>query len=435
MGKQSFVFDTEPGIGGTDKVKPLVSEMAERLEAPKPKSPIDSYKLVPRYKIRENKKNKYPKHSIDSLKESILSYGIQQDITAVYVMDEDMYVLETGHRRTAALDALIEEFRDYSGDKQDERYLLYNKNVKKYELAYLCKITGKIAENTDYDLIDENDLSKASDTVLDSEIRLQITNIEARNDDSSVRAANISRLSKLYTEKNKRNPKNQQINVNKKIAEDLNITDRQVKYYKTLDHLIPELKEEFEKNSISIKDGSNYAKLSPAEQNIILSLIKENAATSDISKGQVELLLKEKSALTKMCTEKEMELHMLLEEKAAASATMQADKDEEKEKQGEADIQVESEKDMQIESLREEIAILKNRKPEKIDTKMGELVKSELQFKASIGECEKAIIRMLDLLNNYKLLYDESSNIPRSMITKEQCNQELEKIKKLLLRV
>lgn len=438
MGKQKFDFNVNQSLSRAEEntkieqseiLTGVVGKIAKKIESPSVKSPLDEYKIVPRNKLRENKKNSYPQGSLDSLKETILDYGVQQDITAIYIMDEDFYVIEAGHRRKASVDLLIEEFESYTGDPDDERYKKYLKNVKKYEYGYVCKITGTILENITYDLEDEENLAGASNEVIDSEIRLHITNIQARNDDNGVRAKNIARLSKLYEEKNKRNPRNKQVNINKKIAEDLNMKERQVAYYKSLDNLIPELQEEFKKNKITIKEGSNYAQLSESEQKMILSLIK--AGTENISKEQIEMLTKEKSILISKMVEKEMQLQVLQESLEEAKLKKEEPTVNNKENKNEK-------KDQEIDRLKKEIeglnASLKVKKNDPPNPDVAMLVKADLQLKTTLVETEKLVKRVLDLSQSYKVMYDDNQiKEGLAVFNVSDCDRELEKIRKLLV--
>ncbi|MCM1162141.1 MAG: AAA family ATPase [Roseburia sp.] len=49
-------------------------------------------------KIGENKKNHYPKEKMESLQESILQFGLQQNLSVIYLTEDDSFVLEAGHR-------------------------------------------------------------------------------------------------------------------------------------------------------------------------------------------------------------------------------------------------------------------------------------------------------------------------------------------------
>lgn len=345
---------------------------------------------------------------MDSLKETVLRYGLQQDITAIYVTDEDMYVVETGHRRKTVIDLLIEEFENYEEDSEDERYLLYKKNVKKYEYGYVCKITGKIDEDVTYDLEDEDNLSSASDEVLESEIRLEITNIESRNDNAS-RAENIIRLSKLYEEQNRRNPKGSKININEKISEDSGISKRQVAYYKSLDNLIPELREEFYNNNITIVESSNYAKLSTEEQKTIVNLLQSG---KKLKSEEIKLLLHEKDMLEKELIRKSQELEEVQK--------VQIQKPDN-----------ENKKNLEIKELEKELAALKEKQKElvELDSTTKEIINTDIQLKALYEQCEKSLIKMKELFSRYKIMYNE--NAPKSVSSISDLEEKIQKLHSL----
>ena len=291
MAKQKFNILNHLGNGDNTSVPPaakeeetssLVSSMLEKLETPKVSSPLDCYKIIPRNKVRGNKKNDYPIIEIESLKESILQFGLIQDIVVSYITDEDMYVIEAGHRRRIAIDELIKEFTsDNAADPA--RYALYKKNIEKYERGYVCKISDTISENDRYDADNEEDLSSLPESAIDSEIRLILANNEVRSEDVRVKAKNVQRLAKLYARKNLELPKDRKININQQIGKDVNLKERQVAYYKNIDGLIPELQEEFYQKHISLKEGSCIAKLSAEDQEEILALIKENASKEKLN--------------------------------------------------------------------------------------------------------------------------------------------------------
>lgn len=268
-----------------------VSEMMERLEAPRQTSPLDCFKIIPRNKLRNNKKNDFPMSELESLKESILQFGLQHDITAAYITDEDMYVIEAGHRRRLVIDQLIEEFSKYTGN-DSERYALYKKNIAKYEYGYVCKITGTILENECYDIEDED----LPEDAIDSEIRLIITNTEVRSNDTLLNAVMVQRLAKLYSLKNLHLPTKEKINVNQTIANELGKSVRSIAYLQSIKNLIPELQQALSEKNISLKESSFIAGLSPEEQQEFLELL--NSSTKD-GRKKLKAALAEKQALKK----------------------------------------------------------------------------------------------------------------------------------------
>lgn len=255
---------------------------------------IFDIKYIPRSKIRENKKNHYPQDQVEKLKDSILHFGLQQNLTVVYLEEKDIYVLEAGHTRTRAIDDLIKEFENYP-NKEDEYYKLYQLNIEEYKLkGYPCKVSSVIKDGTAYDYTEDTDLADIPEDVIDSEIRLIITNEMSRDRSPATTAANVDRLHKLYQRKNIGKKKQEKINVANQIAEDLNLKKRQVMNYTSLQNLIPELRKEFESNNITLTESTNYAKLSHEEQKTLLQLLESG---SKVSKSELEALIKEKKAL------------------------------------------------------------------------------------------------------------------------------------------
>lgn len=255
-----------------------------------PKSLLDAYKIIPRNKIRFNKRNNYPLNEMEKLETYILEYGLIEDIVVVYSEDEDIYIIESGHRRTTALDNLIERYKDWSGEPNDDHYVLYVKNVKKYENGYVCKVIERITDTIDYDSMDD----VLTDSIIDSEIRLILANEGSRTISPAVKAANVQRLSNLLERKNKGKHRSEMININERIATELGITPRQVIKYKQVNNLIPELKQLFENDKISLSDSSNFSKLSPEVQKdiyqVILSGKKASAQKIDELKRSNRLL-------------------------------------------------------------------------------------------------------------------------------------------------
>lgn len=399
-----------------------VSNHVERIQRTETKEKNSfEIKYIYRDKIRLNKKNNYPREDLEKMKESILHFGLQQNLTVAYLTEEDKYVIEAGETRTRTLDALIEEFEGYPEDSDDPRYLLYKKNVLPYKLnGYPCKISAVISEDIPYDYDADTDLSDIPEEVIDSEIRLIVTNEVSRNRTPATIAANISRLDALYKRKNITAKSNKdKINVNKAIANDLGISDRQVKNYKAIDNLIPELKDEFEKNNISLKEGSNYSKLSENEQRMILNMIR---AGEKVTPDEVTLLLKEKKELTEKLFEKDNMIKQLEEEK------IQTD-----------DSHLLSEKEDEIESLKKEIEILKTqeKKTTSFTPSQSALTKADLSARTAFEACKKGIQCYLEAIEKLektsKDISEEEINA-LGILTADDTRHQLMQLEELLLR-
>ena len=112
--------------------------------------------------------------------------------------------------------------------------------------------------------------------------------------------------------------KDERINVNKKISEELKISDRQVKKYKAISKLIPELQKKFDENNISLNDGANYAQLTEDEQRQILALIEAGEKKEDI-----EVLYQKIKSISTDLANKENELLKVTSEKELAEKKLQ----------------------------------------------------------------------------------------------------------------
>lgn len=275
-----------------------LTQAVTRLES-KEHTPME-IKLIPRSRIHNNQKNTYPAVTINELADSILHYGLQQPLTVVYLLAEDIYLLEAGHQRAAALDQLINTYKDNGFATEDAK--LYEEHVKSFERGYPCIVQARLADDIDFAIYSSDNIDQLPESVIDSEIRLIITNEIKRPDDPSVRAANVSRLAMLYARKNADRPRAEKVNINKQIAADLHITERQVANYKSLDKLIPELKEEFNRSNLSLKNSTLIAKLDAEDQQQLLRLIQSGGS---IKADEVTALLQEKNRLLKQLEDKE----------------------------------------------------------------------------------------------------------------------------------
>lgn len=416
MAKQKFLFTpnteqipSEPGSLGITTPPSEIQTMVTQLDSKKDRNPME-VKLVPRSKLMSNKKNSYPVEIIESLADSILHYGLQQPMTAIYILAEDSYLLEAGHQRTGALDLLINKYKDCIDDPD---YPLYEKNVKPFERGYPCIIQDRLSDEIDFASYYADDDSLLPESAIDSEIRLIVTNEIRRNDDPAVKAKNVARLSALYERKNQGKTHLEKLNINKQIASDLNITERQVANYKKLDSLIPELKEEFDQHNISLKNSALLAKLDPEDQEQILLLIRSGAS---LKTDEITTLIREKEELLKKIESKENKIQKL-----------QSDNHDER-----LDI-----KDEQIKALQEELADLKAQedKAPQISSYSSQLIKSEMALKAAFAGTDSAISTLESQLDSY-LKNDfsdtEGFHFMDQAAINEQCNRLISKIQTFL---
>lgn len=407
MAKQHFLFQnklnqaesvTESGAVSITE-NPTVESMVKKLETPRTKNTFD-IKVIPRQKIRVNQKNNYPMVEIESLMESILYFGLLQPINVIYIMDEDMYCIEAGHRRTEAIDRLIQKYKNQEATESED-YTNYQRNVKQFETGYPCNVVDILKDDIPYDYAADIPLEEIPESIIDSEIRLIITNEENRDRSPSVRAANVARLSRLYERKNLNKAKrSDKININKKIAEELNITERQVINYKNLNKLIPELKEEFDRNNISLKAGSNYARLSEEEQYSILKVIQSGI---QVSANEIQTLLKDKNELLKKMEAKENQIEKL---KAAVSGESPSGHLE------------------RIKSLENELNLLKD-KSGIIPTQNTELLKADMQTRNALDQVQTAISFLLKSLSQLEELRSKQADMQElNIISQDEIRQK-----------
>ncbi len=312
MGKQKFNFQAlgqspAPAMMNNDKAPaPLnnttVASIVKQLDSTE-KNPFE-IKLIPRSRIRMNKKNCYPIEEIESLSKSILEFGLQQNLVVIYSSEEDKYIIETGHRRFTALNMLIDK---YSGKTDYPEKALYMKNVAPYEKGFPCKVIY-LEDGIEYDVSDNTDLSTIPTSVIDSEIRLYITNEEIRAKNPVRTAQVVARLKQLYDAKNASLNHSDKINVNNEIADNLNISSRQVAKYNSIDNLIPELKGLFINNNISLTNATGYAQLSHEEQEQIYKIFLTH---EEMSSKQINELVKNNNELSLEIKRKEAEINAL----------------------------------------------------------------------------------------------------------------------------
>lgn len=398
-----------------------VSNFVERIQQVERKEK-NCFEIKPIYrnKIRFNKKNNYPREELDKMKESILQFGLQQNLTVAYLTEEDMYVIEAGETRTRTIDALIKEFEEYPDDSEDPRYLLFKKNVLPYKLnGYPCKISAVISDGIQYDYDENTNLAEIPEEVIDSEIRLIVTNEISRNRTPATIASNISRLDALYRRKNITAKNNKdKLNINKTIAEDLNLSVSQVKNYKAIDNLIPELKEEFEKNNISLKEGSNYSKLDENEQRMILNMIR---AGQKVTPDEVTLLLKANKELTDKLSERDKKIKALQDERANTD-----------------DHHILAEKDNEIKMLKKEIEVLNSKSETKTTSfspNHSAIAKADLAARAAFESCKKGIESYLSAIDKLRktaadISVDDITAL--SILTSEDTRHQLMQLAELL---
>lgn len=357
-------------------------------------SPRMEIRYIPRHKIRINKKNKYPLSELESLKNSILSYGLQQPMTVIYITEEDMYILEAGHRRCTVLDQLIDTYKNFDSEK-DENYQLYYQKVRVYESGYPCIVADRLGEDMYYDVADD----ALSEKAIDSEIRLIITNEEVRSITSQVKAQNVQRLTELYSLKNKGKKHHEKININKQIAKDLGLQPRQVATYQAVNTLIPQLRELFDSNNITLKEGSSYASLSEEDQFTILQLIQ---AGNRVREEDVKLIKQERNDLE----EKYKQLASELKNKESELVDLQNALDESQASTTDSDAykQIQEEKyemEETILELKNQILAMENKQKQDIPKFDEKAMVAKLKLQAAYQTAYNSIEEFIKLCDNY----------------------------------
>ena len=365
---------------------------------------------VKRSKMVFSSDNDYPMVDIEKLAEQILELGLIHNIEVYYDEDNDRYIVNAGERRTRAIDLLIDQFKD-AADTDSLRYKLYLKHVKPFEVnGYPCKITYPEQERDIYADVSDSDYEKIAR--IKKHIRMTVSNEGAREQDPARHRRKIQSLSDDYSQLNAILNKDERVNVNKKIAEELHISDRQVKKYKAVSQkLIPELLELFDKNDINLNDGANYAQLTEEEQRQLLSLIN-----SGHQKSEIDALYQKLKALSNDLVQKEKDLQKLAAEKQTADENLLTAQNNVKSIEASIRAELENENAAKVDQLSNELNEAKlqlrnaaqelSLKEKDHAKKLAELSrKQELQKQVSSSDPE--LMRLSwELDNNIRLLQD-----------------------------
>lgn len=128
-----------------------------------------------------------------------------------------------------------------------------------------------------------------------------------------------------------------------------------VQKYKALDRLIPELREVFENQGITVTEGANYANLSPDEQIQLVELIRMGG-----NKRELAALYDRLNETQNAVKEKERELEELRLEKMSAKEQAEAAKADAENLKQKLQEELRQEYDAENEEKRREIDELKN---------------------------------------------------------------------------
>lgn len=448
------VSTREPDVSGSPRKESRVQELVSSIEKSTTNTAFN-FKYIPREKLTFHEDNEYPMEAIEKLAASILDMGLMHNIDVSYDEEADIYVIDAGEQRTRALDLLIEKFKDYQ-ETNSEEYQRYLYHVQPFEKGYPCKVSAgtsrmKISEKYDEGVRKELD-------AIEAKMRIRISNEVGREYDPVRTKKAMDEMIKLENRRNELLGTGRMM-TNKEIGDRLNISDRQVKKYRAIDRLIPELQELFEKQGITLTDGANYAALNEEEQRQILALInagggkqEQKALYDRLNRLQVEMKSKEKE-IQNLENEREEALKKaedVRQEAAELEAQIRTELQEETEKSERADRKLieklqkqlefanqsieeyekqnkalEAEKVKKEEELAETLAV-RDRKEAMAEPAV---MRVALQVESVLGMIENNISQFQKTLQEYQDVYDASSGEIEPQYYKRKLEQLLEKIK------
>ena len=237
----------------------LQGSAAEKIkEINKINDKTDEYDLryVPYEKIVRNPENRIANKDIDELAESIMAVGLLDALRATE-LEDGTFMLIAGERRWRAIGKIREANPD------------------------LFKTVPVIVENK------ETDELKQALTLMDSnEQRVNLEPAEKRK--------NIELIEKLYQER-KKNGENVDVNITKRIAKALHVSERQVQKISSVNKkLIPELQELFDQKTISLDTASAIAQIDEIYQR---ELVKSYESEGKLDKEDIEFYKNEDQRL------------------------------------------------------------------------------------------------------------------------------------------
>lgn len=442
MAKQKFKFSPSPAAS-TEKEgnakKPEESKFppsflqapAQQEEAPNAR-PLE-IKYISRSKIKFHQNNDYRQDDIERLAESILNYGLIHPMEAYYVEAEDHYVLESGERRTRALDLLLERYLEAECDTKSMEYQFFVKHVKGFAKGYpLTIVRPACTENGELTELER----------INSLLRLDEANLQVREVDPLSRAAFLKRQKELLQKRNALLPDAQKVNVLNQLAEQNKMSKRTVmKYTSIAEKLIPELQEAFREKNITLNEGSRYAQLTEEEQRSLLELIQNGGKVSKTEIEELKALLKEREkekaanleqlkalqrqkkeaeeTLAKKLREHESEMSKLKAEIQEKFATDQKVGDAEREalknmiKNKEEELsrlrkETQSENartEKEISDLKRKLAAIEDRPP--LEEKEQKLLRMSVAYEATLKNLENSVIAACQAFKKYITLAPE----------------------------
>lgn len=311
-----------------------------------------NFKMIPRSKLVFHKDNQYPMEAVEKLAASILDVGLIHNIDVRYDEDNDTYIIDAGEQRTRALDMLIEKYRNQE-NQESEEYQKYLYHVKPFEKGYPCKVSSGTSKMKSSMGLAGEAASELDE--IEARLRLRISNEIGRGHDAVRTKKCLDEILELENRRNEILGKTDQV-TNRELGEKLNISGRMVQKYKALDRLIPELREVFENQGITVTEGANYANLSQDEQMQLVELIHLGGNRKELA-ALYDRLNETQNAVK----EKERELEELKLEKMAAREQAEAAKADAENLKQKLQEELRQEYDAENEEKRREIEELKNR--------------------------------------------------------------------------
>ncbi len=383
MAKQNFNFipQNRLNLSPNKEEATEVEKIVTKLEEPSVSMPFN-FKFIARDQIEFNSNNSFAQKDIDKLADSILNLGLIHNLEATYDEEQDKYILDSGERRTRALDLLFERFSEENiQNEPDNLIALFNKNISGFKKGYPVNVKRASEETSKLDMID-------------AELRLIAANIEVRDEDSVKKLEHIAKYKSLLQQKNELLPEDSQININAYIAEKEEISERQVRKYNNVLSLIPELQELFKTGEITLSDSPSLAKLTESEQLEIANLI----ASGQKLNAKEYQILKDKSE----------ELNLVISEQAE-----QIKKAEEEKKE------INSKFNLEIERLKQDLS--KEPSPSDNSKELQEKIKaSEEKYKTALEDKEKALKeqdqKIAELNSQLKEIKENSLEVDKAKI-------------------
>ena len=339
----------------TVKQEESTESQAERLVTAIENAEVNTafnFKMIPRGKLIFHKDNQYPMEAVEKLAASILDVGLIHNIDVRYDEDNDTYIIDAGEQRTRALDMLIEKYRNCE-NQESEEYQKYVYHVKPFEKGYPCKVSSGTSKMKSSMGLAGEAASELDE--IEARLRLRISNEIGRGHDVVRTKKCLDEILELENRRNEILGKTDQV-TNRELGEKLNISGRMVQKYKALDRLIPELREVFENQGITVTEGANYANLSPDEQMQLVELIRLGG-----NRKELAVLYDRLNETQNAVKEKERELEELKLEKMAAREQAEAAKADAENLKQKLQEELRQEYDAENEEKRREIEELKNR--------------------------------------------------------------------------